>query len=193
MNTDLYTDEYRNFRFLKSHPVDVSYFKTARSAADLIQPWDQEVNPNFHWKTRLEFIEQLLDLRYDIVYIVFAGLITSTNIYEDAKLITLEKPVILSGNPIVQGQSREVTNEDLPHMNFLELTFTLVEERYIRNGVFDPNGRVFNVKNLPIIPFAKTEFTEMFYDKSEAEEYKFSLTDMLRKKLNTISVFASRL
>jgi hypothetical protein len=193
MNPDLYTDEYRNFKFLKSSPVDVSYFKTARGAADLIQPWDQDVNPNFHWKTRLEFIEQLLDLRHDSVYIVFAGLISSTNIYEDAKLITLEKPIVLNGNPIVHNQFREVTYEDIPHMNFLELTFTLIEEKYMRDGMFDPNGRIFNVKSLPVIPFAKTEFTELFYDKGEAEEYKFALTDMLRKKLNTISTFASRL
>lgn len=193
MNPDLYTDEYRDFKFLKSSSGDVSYFKTARSAADLIQPWDTPIDPNFHWKTRVEFIEQLLDLRYDSVYIVFAGLISSTNIYEDAKLITIENPVVLNGNPIIQKQFCEITIEDIPLTDFLQTGFCLIEAKYINGDEFDTNGRIFNVKNLPIIPFAKTEFTELFYDKVEAEEYKSALTDMLRKKFNTISCFASRL
>src|SRR6185436_12169263 len=103
MNPELYTDEFRNFKFLKSSPEEVAYFKLARTAANSIQPWDNLYDPNFSWKTRLEFIEQLLDLRNDTVYVVFAGLINIRDGYEDPDIITIEKPVVLGSNPIIHG------------------------------------------------------------------------------------------
>ena len=121
MNPKFFTDEFRTFKFLKSSPEEVAYFNTARGAADLIQPWHLPNDPNFHWKTRIEFVEQLLDLKEDNLYIVFAGLINSRNEYETATLMILEKPIILTGNPIIFEDFKEVTIEDIPNINFLLL------------------------------------------------------------------------
>jgi len=192
MNPELYTDEFRNFKYLKSSSAEVSYFKTARMSANLIQPWDQELDPDFLWKTRVEFIEQLIDLRHDSVYIIFAGLTNIRDGYEDPSLITIEKPVVLGSNPILRG-IRELTLEDILTTQFIEASYCLSEEKYIQGPEFDLNGRIFNLGNLPIIPFSKPDYTEMFYDKDEAEKYRSALTIMLRNKINAISSFSVRL
>jgi len=190
MNPELYTDEFRNFKFLKSSPEEVAYFKTARIAANSIQPWDKLLDPKFTWKTRIEFIEQLLDLRHDTVYIIFAGLASIRTGYEDPDILTIEKPVVMGSNPL-QG-IQEITLENFL-VNKLEANYCMSEEKYITGDTFDLNGRIFNLKNLPITPFADSEFTEMFYGKYEAEKYRCALTDMLRNKINAISSFSSRL
>lgn len=193
MNPKLYTDEFRTFKFLKSSPEEVEYFHTARGAADLIQPWHLPNDSNFHWKTRLEFIEQLLDLREDTLYIVFAGLLSSRNEYETYSLMAIEKPIVLTGNPIIFEDYREVTIEDIPDITFLKPKYCIVESKYIKDEEFDHNGRVFSLNSLPIIPFSKSIFTEMFYDRTEAEQYSKNLENMLRHKINAVSSFMNRL
>ena len=192
MNPELYTDEFRNFKYLKSSSAEVSYFKTARISANSIQSWDKLLDPNFSWKTRVEFIEQLLDLRNDTVYIVFAGLINVRDGYEDPSLITIEKPVVLGSNPILRG-IKEITLEDALVTNDFQAKYCLSEEKYILGPEFDLNGRIFNLGNLPIIPFSKPDYTEMFHGKYEAEKYRCALTDMLRNKVNAISSFSRHL
>jgi len=192
MNPELYTDEYRNFKFLKSSPEEVEFYKNNRTMANLIQPWDSQFDPKFNWATRIEFIEQLLDLRYDSVYIVFAALLGNRNIYEDASIFSIENPVILDSNPISNPHAREVTIDDFPILAFWG-DYCLMSGRAITFNGIDTSGRIFDLYSLPIYQGTKSHYTEMFYDRYEAEKYKRALTDMLRNKSNAISSFTRQL
>jgi len=197
MNLDLYSDEFRNFKYLKSNPDLVAYFKIARAAANQIQPWANDFNPEFNWPCRLEFVEQLIDLRNDTAFIVFAGMLsTNSNEYESANLIELNNPIILTSNPLVFASAREVTLEDIPHIESVANKHyclcsgnSLIDSENLR---FDITGRILKLNTLPIVPHSKTDFTEIFYDKTAAEGYRKALTDFLRNKLNAISALASR-
>lgn len=199
MNPKLYTDEFRNFKFLKSSPEQVAYFKKTRAAANLIQSWQSTNDPNFNWSSRIEFIEQLLDLREDTLYIVFAGLLTNNNEYEDSRILIIEKPVVLNHNPIIHKDVREASTDDIFEIeNNPKGGYCLVEGKSFRLGldneiIFDPYSRIFNISSLPIIPQLDKSFTEMFYDEGESNKYKKYLTDMLRHQINTVSTFTNRL
>jgi hypothetical protein len=196
MNPDLYTDEYRSFRFLQSKPEHVAYFKEARSAIDHIQPWDAVYDPKFSWPCRIEFTEQLLDLRGETVYIVSAGLLTQHDSYEEAHVVELVRPVILTNNPILYKNAKEATTLHVGSIEHNGLPYCLTEgdkfERFVKDGeVFD--ALTFRLNTLPIVPHAKSDFIEMFYDKDTAEKYRKALTDFLRNKMSAMSAFSARL
>lgn len=195
MNPDLYTDEYRNFKFLKSPALYVEYFKTARAAANHIQPCNN-FDKEFNWPYRLEFVEQLLDLRHDIVYVVGAGVSTKIG-YESASIIEIYKPMILTENPIIYETSREVTIDDILFLeDILYPHFCLCEESAFDNcydiSTFNGQGRIIRIETLPIVPHSKTDFTEMFYDKNTAEKYGKALTKFLRGNIDALPVLSAR-
>lgn len=196
MNLDLYTDEYRNFKFLKCAPEKVAYFKTARQAINRIQPWDDVFDPHFDWPDRLEFCEQLLDLRHDTVYIVYSGIMTKGG-YEEATLLEIEKPIVLLGNPIIYDSSRIATLDDIIDMEDVMIPhFCLCEEHSFddpeRMSTFNGHGRIIRIEHLPIVPFAKTEFTELFHNKETAQKYQKAMTDFIRYKMGAMSTIAAR-
>ncbi len=199
MNLDLYSDEFRDFKYLKSNPDHIAAFKVARAAANRIQPWDSDFDPEFVWPGRLEFVEQLMDLRYDSVYIVFAGMLsTNSHLYESANLIEVKKPVIVTSNPLIYSDTKEITIEDIGwiEMNGNQKYCLCEEESFIYDNnttTFNGTGRIFRMHTLPVVPFAKSDFTEMFYDKDTAEKYRKALTDFLRNKLNALSALSVRL
>lgn len=195
MNLDLYTDEYRNFKFLKSSPDHVEYFKTARQAINHIQSWGTVYDPAFDWPNRVEFCEQLLDLRHDSAYIVVAGDITTR--YEGPSILEILHPVILTENPIIYETSREATFEDIPIMeDYLIPHFCLCEEHSfddIKNiSTFNGHGRIIRLETLPVVPHSKSDFTEIFFDKGTAEKYSKCLYDFLRHKMGAMSAITAR-
>lgn len=201
MNPDLYTEEYRNFKFLKSDPDKVRYFKKSKAGVDKIQAWDNDLDPNFSWKHRIEFVEQVFDLRHDSVYIVSASSNPRTNLWESAKITEIKKPIILSANPIIFSKAREATLDDVTAIENTENHwFCMCEEESFKKNlendttIFQGEGIVVRMSSLPVVPsWTRFDFIEMFYNRETAEQFRIVLTDMLRHKIDAMSAFSLKL
>jgi hypothetical protein len=192
MNPDLYTEEYRNFRFLKSDHEKVEYFKKEKKEIDKIQPWNQEFNPTFSWKHRVEFIEQIFDLRDDIVYIVSSPALRTSS-WEMASLVEIKQPIILTANPVIHGSAKEATLDDISSIeDNKNHWFCLCERKQFENNL--PQARVIRLSSLPVVPsWIRADFISMFYNKETAEEFRRVLTEVLRHKANAMSSFSAKL
>lgn len=62
MNPNLFTDEFRNFKYLKSSPEHVASYKD-------VQEHLQRV-PDHNWECQIQFVEQLLGLSNETVYLI---------------------------------------------------------------------------------------------------------------------------
>ena len=190
MNLDLYTEEYKNFRFLKSPPEHVKFFRENIALGNKIRPPTALNNENFVWKHKLTFMEQLLDLRNDSVYIVFPGILNSKNDFESASVVEIVQPVILSRNPAIYDNPKELTIEDLPELESNEKGSIA----YICSGNYANmlDSRIFSVKSLPLVPLtADNSFTSLFYNKKTAESYGKAVTHYLRYMNDAVSSFTS--
>lgn len=190
MNLDLYTDEFRNFKFLKNSPEFREDRILARKSANLIRPRDNE-DITFEWKTRLEFCEQLLDLRHEKVYVVFAGDLNNPCVIE------MDMPIILTENPIIYNIAREATFDDIPLMEDGGCShFCLCEEKSFADprdlSTFGCAGKILRLGALPIVPCSEANFTELFYLRESAEMYKRALTDFIRYQMSAMSAITAR-
>lgn len=204
MNPDLYTDEFRNFKYLKSTPEQVQYYKDVEETLQRVQPWAATSDPDFRWETRLEFFEQLLDLRDGTAYFVELGLIYShaqdKNVFdwEDSRLIEIVHPLLYEGHPLMADEGRPATIEDIP-----------ILEDYQRNSHFylcsgdypkfcrdrevinvDNPGQVYKLDNNPLVCTGYIPYTAMFYDKTWAQKYQRAITDFLRKNNDAVSAIS---
>jgi len=183
MNLDLYTEEFRHFKYLKCNALQVEYFKKNAETLQKIQPWATEHDPNFVWETRLEFLEQLFDLRKETVYIVVpADLSMSKNDYEyeDSRLYEIRKPFIYKGKSFQMDQ--ECTLEDIPDMEEDPTGFYLTSEE----GTLE--DRIFlTMDSCSLIPGVFPNYAAMFYSKDMAQRYKDAITFYLRKNLDAIT------
>jgi hypothetical protein len=188
MNLDLYTEEYKNFRFLKSPPEHVEFFRENIALGNKIRPLTALNNENFVWKHKLTFMEQLLDLRNDAVYIVFPGILNSKNDFEIANVMEIVHPVILSRNPAIYDNPKELTIEDLPELESNEKAL----RTYVCSGNYANmlDTRIFSVESLPLVPLAVgNSFTALFYNKKTAESYGRAVTHYLRYMNDAVSSF----
>jgi hypothetical protein len=194
MDLNLYTEEFRDFKYLKSSHELVKRFKAARINRNRVQGWHDTPNPTHEWPHAVEFAEQVLDLKDDNLYIVFAGALSSKNEYEEANLITVENPVIIDSNPIIYDQWKEATIDDVYWIqDDINAHPCMVERKSIADGIFIADSRIIRLNSLPLAPKEMADFTAMFYDKDTAEKYRKTLTEMLRYKINAISSFTARL
>ena len=188
MNLDLYTEEYKNFRFLKSPPEHVKFFRENIALGNKIRPLADLNNENFVWKHKLTFMEQLLDLRNDAVYVVFPGILNAKNDYEFASVVEIDQPVILSTNPTIYGNPKEFTIEDLTELESNKRGSIA----YICTGNYANalDTRIFSVKSLPLVPLTVgNSFTALFYNKKTAESYGKAVTHYLRYMNDAVSSF----
>jgi hypothetical protein len=193
MNSNLYTEEFRNFKYLKSSPEQVVYYKDTARQLNLVQPWAQTNDPKFVWPCRLEFIEQLFDLKDDIVYIVEPGNLypiehrKHSYDYEDARLHIIENPVVVRGNPYMHPERLRVilTEDDIPEISDFE------KNRYFfvcsKNNNPTP---VLKVSDIGLIPTNNFNYVSVFYSYEWSKKYSMAITQFLRKENDAISTIS---
>jgi len=198
MTPNLYTKEFRAFKYLKSSFQQVEYFKRSLEEVNRIQPWTSEPDPDFSWPYRLEFIEQLLDLRYNSVYIVTATSFSSSDM-NFSRMMELRHPIIIDRNPIIYSSTKIITEEDIPAVESNSGLYCLVsDDAFIKEKdrrMFNVEGDplVFRMNSFPISPFSKTTFTELFADKDSAAKYAQAINDYLRNSINAVSTISKLL
>lgn len=204
MSPELYTEEFRHFKYLKSQAFNVAYYKRIEEQLSKVQPWAEENDPNFKWECRIEFFEQLLDLRWDTVYLVEPGLLYSKehdkNIFdwEEARLYEIRYPIIYEGQPMAPDEGRLATVEDIPKLEdyYEAIHYHLCTHEFMdgfadREVVqYDNPGQLFRLNENPLIPTDAVSYAAMFYDKAWAQRYQRAITDHLRKNNNAISAIS---
>jgi len=193
MNLDLYNSEFRDFKYLKSSPEDVAYYKRRASEVNRIQLGPEANDPTFVWPCRLEFIEQLLDLRDDVVYIVQPTAVKGestrfSDCYMEARLYVIEKPIIVYGPLIDTNNPEDILTEDgdlrLSSMSRDNLCVcSSIKGTPYENIVI----KIVDTGLLPSLP----SYVEVFYDKEVAEKYQRAITDYLRKSHDAVSAITS--
>lgn len=203
MTPELFLDEYRNFKFLKSSCEFVDHTKDCRIKFNQVRPLDQVDNNSFTWSSRIEFFEQLLDMRDGEIYIVepgelirTAGPDKNTNVsfsYEPARLHQIVKPRLIYGHPIT-GTTVEVTLDDIPALEDspgIESQYFICSEQGLEFGPTHINFRIFGLRGIPLIPGSYFSYTAIFYTLYEAEAYKQAITSFLRKNAGAISAISN--
>lgn len=189
MNPDLYTDEFRNFKYLRSQPSTVAYFKDSTKWINTIRPLSHKDDPTFNWPHRIEFIEQLIDLGRGTAYFVESGNLSPSSSslglsYEDANLFVIENPVVAEGSIIDPAfSSRIATLEDVPAIEDHDRNadFFICTRMYLEDfGHWSRRGSIFKVRSTPLVPHDLVYYSAVFYDKATAEEYRTELTHFLR-------------
>ena len=192
MNPDLYTEEFRNFKYLKSTPEQVNFYKEKFKYINTVQPWASTNDPTFVWPHRVEFIEQLLDLNDDIVFLVETGVLRGPDYgnqmytYEDARLVTINKPVIYYGNPMASSP-RMATLDDVAnieksrgeHYYLCPNTVTCPPEQIYR--------LIYRLSHILLLPIDSMAYNAVFYDREVAEKYRCAVTECTRKSNDAVS------
>jgi len=187
MNPDLYNSEFRDFKYLKSSPEDVAYYKRRASEVNKIQFGPEVNDPTFVWPCRLEFIEQLLDLRNDVVYIVQPTAVTGestrfSDCYMEARLYVIEKPIIVYGPLIDSNKLKDILTED----GDLQVSLMSRDNLCICSSADNTEQIVIRIQDIGLLP-GPLSHVAVFYDKEWAEKYRRALTDYLRKSNDAVS------
>jgi hypothetical protein len=197
MNPDLYTDEFRNFKYLKSHPVSVKYYKERARQINSVQPWAQINDPAFTWTSRIEFLEQLLDLHQHTVYLVYpgpmtesGGAFTSHSGYESSVLYEIVNPTIYEGNVLQPGLGELITYNDISHVEDISGDgWCLCSQEYHKDPTVSLEvGPVFKLDKSFL--FTALNYSAIFYNKDVAEKYRDALTQFLRKNSDAVSAIS---
>lgn len=209
MNPELYQEEFRDFKFLKCSPHSIECFKSTKFQLDRIRPPGQEENENFSWSSRIEFIEQIIDLRLDHIYIVEPGELVRTAdatvntkvhyTYEDGRINRIKYPMIYMGHPVYPADGREINLDDI---KIIEEDPTADTDYFLCSGLhlggrsLEPNTtetsiRIFNLRGISLIPSRIFSYTAIFYSLAEAESYKNALTKFLRNNCGAISAISN--
>jgi len=178
MNPDLYTDEFRNYKYLKSSPAQVEYFRRAFTKVNQIQNWATTNDPLFVWPNRIEFLEQLIDLDGAPLYIVYPGFQSTTNEYEQASVYAIQNPLVYEGPLMNPWSGRRILMDNVD----------LVEKVggfgcYLCSGL--QNNSCIELSDLPVIapimPGNSTSiYTALFHDKHTADMYAAAITEYIR-------------
>jgi len=190
MNLDLYNPEFRDFKYLKSSADDVAYYKRKASEVNRIQPWAETNDPKFVWPCRLEFIEQLFDLRNDSVYIVQPCSYFNTDVstkaygYDDIRIYAIEKPIIVYGPLINPEKLEDIKTED--DIDRVLLAHNLYVCSSIENSI---EQTVIKIADIGLLP-GPLSHVAVFYDKEWAEKYQKAVTDYLRKSNDAVSAIS---
>lgn len=193
MNEDLYSEEFRNFKYLSSSPKTVRYYKAVAQQINSIQSWDQTNDPSFVWPYRLEFIDQLLDLRERSVFIVTPGNLYGVDAsmkyydYEESKCIEFVKPIVYRGRLLVPELGEIATTEDIPAIEKDMDGYCLCSGSYFYKLPTDPHLMCLLASTPLNTDIDMINYKAMFHDGDTARAYAKALTDCLRKNHATIS------
>ena len=195
MNLDLYTEEFRNFKYLKCPSAYINYYKKVSHQINSVQSGTEANDPNFVWPCRLEFIEQLLDLQDSIVYLVEAGMLYNQEDrqiydYEAARLCEIINPIIYQGSMLSPETGRIATLEDIP---IIEDKDSNKDYNFCSGkSIIDPEKyRIFDLGLIPLIPTNHLTYNAMFYDKEVAEKYQLAVTMFLKKNIGALSAITT--
>lgn len=198
MNRDLYTDEFRSFKHLQLSPEFAAYYKMVGNLVNSIQPGPLANDPTFVWPFRVEFVDQLLDLANDTLYIVNTTAIEeSNNFYESANLLEFKNPYVFEGNIFLPDLGKPVTIDDIKRIEngWTDIYFWLIP---INGRKFDVSKEALNaasentidVSTLPVVPKKNIGYTAMFANKDVAEHYQQAVTQALRNKKAAVSAIS---
>lgn len=192
MNPELYTEEFRDFKYLKSPYEAVQFYKKAAESINNVQPWHATNDPSFRWPSRIEFFEQILDLHDDAIYLVDPGHLVQGSkgyLYETATIMEIKRPLLYQGTMLSPDIGTPLGIEDIP----LVEAHTSSDEYYICSGGFIYNrtdGHIIPSGLLPIVYKNPITLSAMFYDEMWAERYQQALTEFLRGNLGAISTIS---
>jgi hypothetical protein len=210
MNSELYTKEFRSYKYLKSSPASVEFFKKQYHIVNLVQPWTKERDPNFVWPHRVEFLEQLIDLEKEQVYIVNVdSIFSSPSRFSEAKIAEVKEPVIYCGHMLKPSLGRILTITDIHELEPFDQLNKDVEKQYYLcssdyfsikdtvclSGNCEHTGFIFRLVDLPIISIISPEITlsAMFYDEETAKKYAKDVADHLRNYAAALSAIVAKL
>jgi hypothetical protein len=189
MRRELYTDEFRTFKYLQFN----AYYEMVGNMVNGLR--GEGATP---WPFRVEFVDQLLDLYGETIYIVNGDrLLFSKDFYEDATLSIIEDAHMTEGYILTPDLGRRLDESrisDIEH-NYTDDMFLLFSERAKKEMVAGANfdafsDQVFKIEHLPVVPKKNIGYNAIFARRDVAEEYRFLLTHTLRNKkaaLSTIS------
>lgn len=194
MNSDLYTEEFRHFKYLKCPPAYIQYYKKSARDVNSVQIGAGANDPDFVWPCRLEFIEQLLDLQDSTIYFVEAGMIYNQRDrqiydYEAARLYEIVNPIIYHGNMLNPETGRIVTVDDIPLIEdkIQNRDYILCSGKYLFEK---ESAQMFALDQNPLIPTNNVTYNAMFYDKEIAKKYQVAVTIFLKKNLGALSAIS---
>lgn len=193
MNEDLYSEEFRNFKYLSSSPETVRYYKAVAQQINSIQAWGQTNDPTFVWPCRLEFVDQLLDLRDRSVFIVAPGNLYGVDAsmkyydYEESKCVEFVKPIVYRGRLLVPELGKIATAEDIPNIEKNIDDYCLCSSSYFYKIPTGPHLMCLIASTPLNTDIDMVNYKAMFYDGDTAKAYAKALTDCLRKNQATIS------
>lgn len=198
MNLDLYTEEFRTFKQLKLSPEHNAYYKMVGNMINGIRPKGQENNKSFFWPFRIEYVDQLLDLAGENVYIVNTDLLSnSVHFYEPAELRIVEDVNFSEGQVLTPDLGKPLTNDDIIRIEnqWTDYTFIMYTKKAglqsIEGSPFsDFENGVFNISTFPVVPKRGIGYNALFSRQDIAEEYKEEVTKQLRNQRATLSAIS---
>lgn len=177
---DYKSDEYRTAKYLRSQPIYVEYFKRHRAALLKIGKgvWGN-----------IEYIDEIIENPQKTIYHVAPGDyyrcqdIGSMDYYfTPARVKNLRNMVVFSGDRY-EGLTIPVA---LSAVNLIELSNGigyLIAPYDIMLSDFE----AWDIHCLPVIQQPYITYIELFFDKTEADEYAAALTEYLQYNANAVS------
>lgn len=167
-----------------------------------MQPWTDINDSQFNWPHRVEFLEQLIDLSQDTIYIVEPGELYNDNrgrkafMVGEASCHTIVRPVMWIGNVAQPREGIQITIEDIPRIEDSSgKDCFLCSEEFWEN--YEKIIHVFRIGDILLIPLPNLfgngplpNFTSVFYDKKSAEKYRSALTLFLKNNYDAVSAFS---
>jgi len=195
MNSDLYIDEFRNFKYLKSNPATVRFYKESASRINSVQPWRDLRDPNYQWPYRVEFLEQVFDLRNNSIYIVDEFLEMSNtpaaiynNRHGECTLIEINNPVIYKGNPVQPHLGIYADATDVIDIENFPADYILCSRKHYFTPEDRLSGHAIKVSASPLVPHSG--YSAVFYNKEYAEKYRCALSEAIRKNNDAVSAIS---
>jgi hypothetical protein len=166
MNPDLYNDEFRHFKYLKNSLKFIEYWNKRREQSRSILNDCQ---------SRVEFLEQILDLENDTLYYVMVGVSVWDYLNRNLpRLYEIKKPLLYQGVPFPIPDGRKVGDEDIWNIeNRVDLSeeYYLISKKHFRKP-FEDIHCIFRATFLPVIPDENdTEYSSFFYNEDDAKRY----------------------
>lgn len=197
MVNDYFSEEFRNFKFLQSSPKFVDHKKLTRLKFNQVRPKDQVDNEEFAWSSRIEFIEQILDLKDSEIYVVEPGEAYRTGQgsvvdYSLSNLHVIRSPRIIR-NHLITPDYREVTFDDIPLIeddNQPTGPYFLTTKQSVEIGPHS-NVIIISLSHLCLLPQPTFSYAALFHDQAEAEKYRDALTIFTRKYSNAVSAISN--
>lgn len=192
MSPDFFTDEFRNFKYLKSSSFFLRQYRGKAAQINKVQPFSTPNDPNFVWPHRVEFLEQLVDLHDDTVYLVYPDPMRNNSSLgkNDITLYEIVKPVIYEGNVLQPGLGERLKQEDIPRIE--DITgdgYCLCSLEYFNCPASElARGPVFILGRTFL--FTAVDYSAIFYNKETAVKYKDCLVEFLNKTAGAVSALS---